>query len=246
MKRPRTVARAEGSLGLLVRCGLILFLAWAASETILRHFAMGDRSGQGVTDFIWLGFSVGLAVAFSELVLLLWRRRQFAWLRKEINGEDLRAFVAARASSRNPFVVTLAKLVEQFDRNPAAVDAPTLLGLLHRRFSRNAQRLLRMVVLLLALGLVGTCVGLMGMLSSLTETVAMSDGQGGPEFMRELLAYGGPLAGLGSAYSSTLIGLACGSIVLRFLGHALQDGVEALVDQFDEWVSVYVLPELGA
>lgn len=240
--RAAPVGREESMLGVAVRWLLVCLLSWIAGAAAFDAFMGGDRSGQSLTEFICVGFFYGLALALLGLGGLLWRKYQLRRVCADLNGQELGRFLAERAHVGGPILALLRKLHAQFERNPASVDAATLIKLAHRRLSRTAMRVRRVGHLLVALGLVGTCTGLIGMLMGLTERVVASSEDGGPELMVALLSPGGPLSGLSGAYSSTLVGIVCGAIVLRFLAYVVQDGVDALTDNLEEFISVYVRP----
>ncbi|MEE9391183.1 MAG: hypothetical protein V3W41_01625 [Planctomycetota bacterium] len=246
MKRPISVSRDESAKALTARWILVLLLALFASGWFYHSFTSGDRSGQDLISFILLGFVYGLLLAAWGLRELLREKHRFERLCSELKGVELGAFLAEREGQPGPLLALLRKLDMQARRSPNAVDAATLISLLHRRLSRTAKLVQRVGVLLVAGGMIGTCIGIGGMLSGLTEVVGSSDGKGGPEFMQGLFApHGGPLSALASAYNTTLLGIGCGGVVLRALSNVLQDGVDVLADRYEEFICVNCRPAFG-
>jgi MotA/TolQ/ExbB proton channel family len=96
--------------------------------------------------------------------------------------------------------------------------------------------------ILVTVGLLGTIVGLVFMLDSMAVIM-----QGGPrtDLIKELFATGsGPMAGLGFAFYTTLIGAYFGGVWLRVQTSIVDEGITDLCANVAELTEVYVLPLL--
>ncbi|WP_420549251.1 MotA/TolQ/ExbB proton channel family protein [Curvivirga sp.] len=98
-----------------------------------------------------------------------------------------------------------------------------------------------MVGLLVFLGLLGTFWGLMGTVSSVGDVVANLEISGAGGEISDALAalkegLQAPLSGMGTAFSSSLFGLA-GSLVLGFLSLQASQAQNRFYNDFEEWLS---------
>jgi hypothetical protein len=96
-----------------------------------------------------------------------------------------------------------------------------------------------MIGLLIFLGLLGTFWGLLETIGSVGETIGALNVDGGtPEAMFETLKRGleAPLGGMGTAFSSSLFGLA-GSLVVGFLDLQAAQAQNRFYNEFEEWLS---------
>lgn len=220
----------------------VVTLAILAQGWVYAALEAGDGT-MVFTRFVLIVALYGVARSLVASIVLVLHKRRLRRLPGELDGEDLGAVVDVQRGERSPFPGVIRALHEQFSRNPSAVDSETLIELLRSRLLRAGPvRTLRTAGLTLTLGFLGTCFGLLFTLNGLSAAAAAAGGSS-HELTALLFAPGtGPLSQLGGAYLSTLAALAGGSIVLRALAHVQEDGVEDLVDEFTEIVSIYVRP----
>ncbi len=97
--------------------------------------------------------------------------------------------------------------------------------------------------ILVTLGLVGTIVGLIIMMEDLTLAIQnIKQDSGG--LLQSLLGAEGPLAGLGLAFYTTLLGSLCGGIILRILASVMDSQITKYVAYVLEMTEIYILPAL--
>ncbi len=96
-----------------------------------------------------------------------------------------------------------------------------------------------LIGLLIFLGLLGTFWGLLGTIGAIGETInSLSVGSGDLNLMFDDLkaGLGAPLAGMGTAFSSSLFGLA-GSVILGFLDLQAGQAQNRFYNDLEEWLS---------
>ena len=221
----------------------VIALALLAQGWVYAALEAGDGA-MVFTRFVLIVALYGVGRSLVASIVLVLHKRRLRQLPGELDGKEMGAFVASLKHDRSPFVGVLRAVYEQFRRNPSAVDAEPLIELLRARLHRaGPMRTLRTAGLTVTLGFLGTCFGLLFTLDGLS-TAAKASGGRSHDLTALVFGEGGPLSQLGGAYLSTLAALAAGSVVLRALAHVQEDGVEDLVDEFTESVSVYVRPSL--
>lgn len=124
------------------------------------------------------------------------------------------------------------------------VSQDNLIELLHfRLLSRN-----RVVELfssiLVTLGLIGTIVGLMIMMSRLQSQIIGAEAGNTNELIGRLFGDGGALVGLSTAFITTLIGAALGGVLLRVLTSVVDANIMRYIAHVAELTEVYVLPSM--
>lgn len=95
--------------------------------------------------------------------------------------------------------------------------------------------------ILITLGLIGTIVGLIVMMTKLTEVM-----KGGitDDFVVQLVGDTGPLSGLGVAFVTTLLGAVFGGVILRVLTSVVEANIMRYTAHLAELTEVYVLPHM--
>ncbi|MEM8713315.1 MAG: MotA/TolQ/ExbB proton channel family protein [Planctomycetota bacterium] len=124
------------------------------------------------------------------------------------------------------------------------VTQDALISLLHTKLQARTRVVSLSASVLVTYGLIGTILGLMVMMSKLSEQVgSMADSANG-DFIGTLFGEDGALSGLDTAFITTLIGAALGGVLLRVLTSV----VEASITRYSAFVAqlteVYVLPAL--
>ncbi|HMB76889.1 MAG TPA: flagellar motor protein MotA, partial [Kiloniellaceae bacterium] len=115
----------------------------------------------------------------------------------------------------------------------------TLLDGIHSRIEESHEISRYLIGLLIFLGLLGTFWGLLETVTAVGEAISgLSAGSGDPAALFEELKRGleTPLSGMGTAFSSSLFGLA-GSLVLGFLELQAGQAHNRFLNDLEEWLS---------
>ncbi len=122
------------------------------------------------------------------------------------------------------------------------ISQDNLIEVLHSRLMARNKIVELFSSILITLGLIGTILGLIIMMDSLTEI--MGNAVIDENFMKILVDEGGPLSGLGVAFVTTLIGAIMGGVVLRVLTNVVGSNIMEYIAHIAELTEVYVLPHL--
>lgn len=121
----------------------------------------------------------------------------------------------------------------------SALSMRSLLDGIQSRISESHDMSRYLIGLLIFLGLLGTFWGLLETVSAVGATISgLSGGSGDPAAMFGQLQQGleTPLSGMGTAFSSSLFGLA-GSLILGFLELQAAQAHNRFVNELEEWLS---------
>lgn len=116
----------------------------------------------------------------------------------------------------------------------------TLLELTHAKLAGRHRTTEQMSSLLMTLGLVGTIVGLLICVAPLGRLMRESGGD--VSGIKD--AIGHSLKGMGTAYFTTLLGAACGGVILRVLNGIVDRGTDRYIAHLAELTEVHVLPAM--
>lgn len=122
------------------------------------------------------------------------------------------------------------------------ISQDNLIELLHSRLMARNKIVELFSSILITLGLIGTILGLIIMMDSLTAIMANAEID--ENFMKLLVGDGGPLSGLGVAFVTTLIGAIMGGVVLRVLTNVVHSNIMEYTAHIAELTEVYVLPHM--
>lgn len=114
-----------------------------------------------------------------------------------------------------------------------------LVEILHERLSADNKTVELFASVLITLGLIGTILGLMLMMNSLTGV--MKQNGSGDGLLEALASDSGPLAGLGVAFMTTLMGSILGGVVLRVLTGIVERTISEFVALVAELTEVHVI-----
>lgn len=146
-----------------------------------------------------------------------------------------------RGSRRYYFERHIAAL-ESMSQSGHEPSQSVLIEILHERLSADNKAVELFASVLITLGLIGTILGLMLMMNSLTD-VMMASG-GGDGLLRALAGDEGPLAGLGVAFMTTLMGSVLGGVVLRVLTGIVERSISEFVALVAELSEVHIIGRL--
>ncbi|MCY4031668.1 MAG: flagellar motor protein MotA [Hyphomicrobiales bacterium] len=227
----------------VVRC--ILFLA-------VLGFPLAVLSEQIITFFfqnpflnVLILFTLLLGI-FHTLHQILRLNREIAWSRHtaqrliDIGDDDEQVIV--KMPRRPNLLAPLAALLEKSGGSTSSLSPTSSRFLLDSIATRmnDARSVSRYLIgLLIFLGLLGTFWGLLETITAIGDTVrSLGGGAGDPVGAFEELRAGleAPLAGMGTAFSSSLFGLA-GSLVLGFLDLQAGQAQGRFYNELEEFVS---------
>lgn len=98
--------------------------------------------------------------------------------------------------------------------------------------------------ILITLGLIGTIMGLILMVTDLRTALSNFDPSATDTFISTLTVDGGALAGLDTAFYTTLLGAIFGGVVLRILTSVVDANITKYVVHVAELTEIYVLPSM--
>lgn len=208
---------------------LVLWIIWAAAAIIIYFGLYQDtevwefvkRDPSRITWAIIGLFSLGVMTSFILTILLTLESikvdelekiaREKGWL--GIQETDKKLCVAS-------YFTSLRTVVE----NNGELNVEALVDVEFSIYQRTAHALEIIGNLLITLGLVGTVVGLTLTLTGLTGSLEAL-GQDQDQLLSGLR---GAMAGMGTAFYTTLLGSVLGGVLLRIFAHIDENGVESL------------------
>lgn len=210
-----------GILGFLVGAG---GLSWLVTDP------------SGICQLIGVLFVVGVALSWRTAHHLEaeWEamRRCMPALERVRN---VRAIIAVRGDSLFGRHVDHLLRVFFLDRQ---LDQDRLLEHLERRLLERLRAVALISQLLVTLGLIGTVLGLIALVGGMGGMV----GTGGTESLVRGIQQ--VLAGMGTAFYTTLLGAVFGGVALRILNAVVESGMERFIADLAECTEVRVLPPL--
>jgi hypothetical protein len=181
-------------------------------------------------------FLAGIAVNFRQVSML---SSEVAWL-NHFRGKRKRFW---RSAPRDPHMLApLAKAIGQQDNELVSLSPLSLRSLLDSvrlRLDESRDVSRYMIGLLIFLGLLGTFWGLLITVSAVGDMISGLSGQGTDNSMMFGTLLEGlkqPLSGMGTAFSSSLFGLA-GSLVLGFLDLQAGHAQNRFFNELEDWLS---------
>jgi biopolymer transport protein ExbB/TolQ len=212
--------------------GVVIFVAAVLSSPLLDAF----RSNVALNGMILLVLLWGILHSFRNVSSL---NREIRWI------ESFRRDQAAVSSDISPRLLSpMAKMLGERTGGRFTLSTTAMRTLLDGIWSRLDERrdLSRYIIgLLVFLGLLGTFWGLLETVRSIGAVIAgLSVGPGGGDvsgIFQELKAgLERPLSGMGTAFSSSLFGLA-GSLVVGFLELKAGQAQNRFYNDLEEWLS---------
>ena len=183
---------------------------------------------------------LGVVYIFRQVFML---HPEIAWIekfRQESSGRLV--FPGALAQERPPRLLApmATMLGEKAGRlSLSTLSMRTLLDGIHSRIEESHEISRYLIGLLIFLGLLGTFWGLLETVNAVGDVISsLSVGSGDPSSLFEELKSGleTPLSGMGTAFSSSLFGLA-GSLVLGFLELQAGQAHNRFLNDLEEWLS---------
>ncbi|MBS9722583.1 MotA/TolQ/ExbB proton channel family protein [Tianweitania sp. BSSL-BM11] len=209
---------------------MVVFLAIAGFVAVIltRQIATAFRTNPGLNGLILGVLVVGILLALLQVIRLF---REVRWVKNFRAGNDsgdpvLLAPMRALLSRSSTIALTTNSTRAILDSIANRLDE-----------SRDISRYL--IGLLVFLGLLGTFWGLLGTIGSIGQTIQSLDpGTGSTNDVLNSLKTGlsAPLQGMGTAFSSSLFGLA-GSLVLGFLDLQAGRAQNRFYTELENWLS---------
>jgi hypothetical protein len=217
---------------------MVVFLAIAAfvGAILYRQVSKAFSANPGLNGLIVGVLLIGILLAFLQVIRLF---REVHWVNALRAGEAddgsdpvLLAPMKALVGRRQSFVMSTITMRSILDSIATRLDE-----------ARDISRYL--TGLLVFLGLLGTFWGLLQTISSIGDTIATLDPQGGDaNAMLDSLKSGlsAPLAGMSTAFSSSLLGLS-GSLILGFLDLQAGRAQNRFYTELENWLSSVTDPD---
>ncbi len=209
---------------------MLIFLAIAGfvAAILYRQISSAFSTNPGLNGLIVGVLAVGILLVFSQVVRLF---REVRWVNSYREGTD----------ARDP--VLLAPMKVLLGRSSATalstVSMRTILDSIATRLDESRDISRYLTGLLVFLGLLGTFWGLLQTIGSIGATIQSLDpGSGDANDVLNALKSGlaAPLEGMGTAFSSSLFGLA-GSLVLGFLDLQAGRAQNRFYTELENWLS---------
>lgn len=207
---------------------IFLIIAGFVAAILYRQISSAFQTNPGLNGLIVGVLAVGILLAFSQVIRLF---REVRWVNSfragtEANEPVLLAPMKALIGRSSTMALSPASMRSILDSIATRLDE-----------SRDISRYL--IGLLVFLGLLGTFWGLLQTIGSIGDTIRSLDpASGNANDVLEALKSGlsAPLSGMGTAFSSSLFGLA-GSLVLGFLDLQAGRAQNRFYTELENWLS---------
>lgn len=161
-----------------------------------------------------------------------------------VEDDDIELFLekTEKARDHSYFRTHIASLHKIYTVS-SEISQDTLVEILNSKLQAKNKKVELHASILITIGLIGTIVGLIFMMTKMTLAIRANAGEGG-NIMDQLTIDGGALSGLGIAFYTTLIGALFGGVILRVLTSIVEEGITKYVALLAELTEVNVLPIL--
>ena len=176
----------------------------------------------------------GIGLCFVNIFKLL---PEHKWMRAYFNGHPVRGFTP---NLLRP--ISLALHNKHIHMNQS--DLSNLLDMVVIRIDEERDSVRYVTNTLIFLGLLGTFWGLIVTVGGFAELLINIDFDGEFVLQEMQLGMAGPLSGMATAFTSSLLGLA-GSLVVGFLGLQLQFAQNTMFQELTDFMSGYILHPNG-
>ena len=214
-------------LSMLIFTALVAFLVMILYRQILEAFT----TNPGLNGLILGVLLVGILLAFLQVIRLM---PEVAWVNSFRRGQ-------AAERKRKPVLLAPMEAMLGGRSNVALSTGSTqsILDSIGNRLDERREISRYLISLLVFLGLLGTFWGLLGTIGSIGDTIGSLDPKSGDtNDILDSLKSGlkAPLDGMGTAFSSSLFGLA-GSLVLGFLDLQSGQAQNRFYLELENWLS---------
>lgn len=224
-----------------------LFLAVAVAGVPL--FFFGDlQANSKILTIVFYAlqgaiFIGALARSFLEIRSI---DRELGWAKQNVailsRVDGVQDFLDSAEAKEGAFLNHI-KHLHTISRRHHQIEQDALIEVMQSRLQAKNRTVEVWSGILVTVGLLGTIVGLIFMLDSMAA-IMQNQGANG-DVVKELFAPGrGPMAGLGFAFYTTLLGAFLGGVILRVLTVIVDESITHLIATVAELTEVYVLPLL--
>lgn len=232
MVRGRFTPRLSSPMSFLWTMVIFLIIAAFLAAILFRQAYVAFMTNPGLNGFILAVLLIGIILVFSQVIGL---RTEVRWFNSfqaagsaDRVGRDPRLLAPMRAliGSRKNTVLSPVMLRSILDSIATRLDE-----------SRDTSRYL--IGLLVFLGLLGTFWGLIGTIGSISTVIQSLDPNAGDsnDVLSSLKSgLTAPLSGMGTAFSSSLLGLS-GSLILGFLDLQAGRAQNRFYTELENWLS---------
>ncbi len=212
---------------------IFLVIAGFVAAILYRQISSAFQTNPGLNGLILGVLAVGILLVFGQVIRLF---REIRWVN------------SFRAGSESTAPVLLAPMKALLGRSRATALSTTsmrsILDSIATRLDESRDISRYLIGLLVFLGLLGTFWGLLQTIGSIGDTIRSLDpGGGSTNDILDALKQGlsAPLSGMGTAFSSSLFGLA-GSLVLGFLDLQAGRAQTRFYTELENWLSTVTDP----
>lgn len=217
----------------LTRMSLFLIFVLITVIALLPAFQRAFLANAALNGLIVGVLLIGIIYTFRQVVML---GPELDWI-ENFRREDAGAPISARPILLAPMATMMAEQQGRFSLSTLSLRS--LLDGISARLDEARDISRYLIGLLIFLGLLGTFWGLLGTLGSVADTInslSVSGTDFGVMFEDLKRGLSGPLSGMGTAFSSSLFGLA-GSLVLGFLDLQAGQAQNRFFNDLEEWLS---------
>jgi hypothetical protein len=231
----------------LIRMAVFVVLVAALAAALFRPLSIAFMGNPGINGVI-LGILIcGIVYIFRQVLML---NPEMAWIedfRERLANRDLTAPSGPAPRMLGPMARMLG--MRQGGRvSLSATSLRTLLDGISSRLDETRETSRYLIGVLVFLGLLGTFYGLLETVRAVGGVIGglnVSSNDLARSFADLKTALGSPLAGMSTAFSSSLFGLA-GSLVLGFLDLQAGQAQNRFYNDLEEWLSTYTRLSSGA
>ena len=215
----------------LLRMAVFLAAVAAVASLLLGGLVAAFHANPGLNSLIFAVFIIGIILNFRQVLIL---RPEVEWLEAWRRGQP--PLSGARLRLLAPMAGMLG---ERRDRmNLSAMALRSVLDSIASRLEEQRDLARYFVGLLIFLGLLGTFWGLSHTVGSIGEVIRSLTvaGDASAGFDRLKAGLEAPLKGMGTAFSTSLFGLA-GSLVVGFLDLQAGQAQNAFYNELEDWLA---------
>lgn len=217
----------------LIRMAVFLVIIGFLTAILFPQLAHAFAANPLLNGIIIAVLLLGICYSFREILRL---KPEIKWV-NEFRVADPGLELATPPQLLGPMAIMLSDRQGQMSLN--TISMRSLLDSIASRLDESRDILRYLIGLLVFLGLLGTFWGLLDTVSSVAETISgLSTDASQPTLIFEELRAGlaAPLRGMGTAFSSSLLGLAS-SLVLGFLELQTSQAQNRFYTELEDWLS---------
>ncbi|MCP4317106.1 MAG: flagellar motor protein MotA [Hyphomicrobiales bacterium] len=217
---------------------IFLIMTGFVAAILYRQFSNAFFANPGLNGLILFVLGIGVLLAVNQVLRL---RPEVSWVNSFRQGGD------RMRGTRSPTLLAPMRVLlsRKQSMSLSTTSLRSILDSIATRLDESRDTSRYMIGLLVFLGLLGTFWGLLQTIGSINMVIqALDPGSGNTADVLEELKDGleAPLAGMGTAFSSSLFGLA-GSLVLGFLDLQAGRAQNRFYTELENWLSTVTDPD---